>query len=62
MLVRGTISDDELAARVTLLPALRPDVVGVFADPVIESTPVCGAAAVDLHPAASTSAARTVAV
>src|ERR1700754_3967205 len=42
VLVRGTISDDELAARVTLLPALRPDVVGVFADPVIESTPVCG--------------------
>ncbi|GAA3548412.1 hypothetical protein GCM10022419_030880 [Nonomuraea rosea] len=42
VLVRGTISDDELASRVTLLPALRPDVVGVFADPVIESTPACG--------------------
>ncbi|MEO3867836.1 S8 family serine peptidase [Nonomuraea sp. B12E4] len=42
VLVRGTISDDELAARVTLLPALRPDVVGVFADPVIQSTPTCG--------------------
>ncbi|MGW4801817.1 peptidase S8, partial [Nonomuraea sp. NPDC004297] len=42
VLVRGTISDDELTARVALLPALRPDVVGVFADPVIESTPVCG--------------------
>ncbi|MEV0612616.1 S8 family serine peptidase [Nonomuraea sp. NPDC050404] len=42
VLVRGTISDDELTARVTLLPALRPDVVGVFADPVIESTPTCG--------------------
>ncbi|MET7337970.1 S8 family serine peptidase [Nonomuraea sp. NPDC005650] len=42
VLVRGTISDDELAARVTLLPALRPDVVGVFADPVIETTQTCG--------------------
>jgi subtilisin family serine protease len=42
VLVRGTISDDELAARVTLLPALRPDVVGVFADPVIETTRTCG--------------------
>ncbi|AQZ64440.1 bacillopeptidase F [[Actinomadura] parvosata subsp. kistnae] len=42
VLVRGTISDDELTARVALLPALRPDVVGVFADPVIESAPVCG--------------------
>ncbi|MEV4168376.1 S8 family serine peptidase [Nonomuraea sp. NPDC049709] len=42
VLVRGTISDDELAARITLLPALRPDVVGIFADPVIESTPACG--------------------
>ncbi|SEH03208.1 Subtilase family protein [Nonomuraea solani] len=42
VLVRGTISDDELAARVTLLPTLRPDVVGVFSDPVIESAPTCG--------------------
>ncbi|MGW0804470.1 S8 family serine peptidase [Nonomuraea sp. NPDC002799] len=42
VLVRGTISDDELASRVTLLPTLRPDVVGVFSDPVIESTPTCG--------------------
>ncbi|MBF8191141.1 S8 family serine peptidase [Nonomuraea sp. K274] len=42
VLVRGTISDDELASRVTLLPTLRPDVVGIFADPVIESTPTCG--------------------
>ncbi|MEW9550321.1 S8 family serine peptidase [Nonomuraea sp. NPDC050783] len=42
VLVRGTISDDELAARVTLLPTLRPDVVGVFSDPVIESSPTCG--------------------
>ncbi|MEU6712242.1 S8 family serine peptidase [Nonomuraea sp. NPDC046802] len=42
VLVRGTISDDELASRVSLLPTLRPDVVGVFSDPVIESTPTCG--------------------
>ncbi|MET9240729.1 S8 family serine peptidase [Nonomuraea sp. NPDC003709] len=42
VLVRGTISDDELASRVTLLPALRPDVVGVYADPVITTTRTCG--------------------
>ncbi|MEU6781831.1 S8 family serine peptidase [Nonomuraea angiospora] len=42
VLVRGTISDDELASRVTLLPALRPDVVGVYADPVIATTRTCG--------------------
>ncbi|MEU8248369.1 S8 family serine peptidase [Nonomuraea sp. NPDC048916] len=42
VLVRGTISDDEPATRVALLQALRPDVVGVFADPVIESSPTCG--------------------
>ncbi len=42
VLVRGTISDDELSARLTLLSALRPDVVGVFADPVVESTLTCG--------------------
>ncbi|MCK2215998.1 S8 family peptidase [Actinomadura sp. ATCC 31491] len=44
VLVRGTISDDELVSRVTLLPTLRPGVVGVFADPVIESSPTCGGA------------------
>jgi subtilisin family serine protease len=42
VLVRGTISDDELASRVTMLSALRPDVVGIFSDPVIESSPTCG--------------------
>ncbi|MEV4895632.1 S8 family serine peptidase, partial [Nonomuraea sp. NPDC055795] len=42
VLVRGTISDDELATRVTMLPTIRPDVVGVFADPVIESSLTCG--------------------
>ncbi|WP_327085088.1 S8 family peptidase [Nonomuraea sp. NBC_01738] len=42
VLVRGTISDDELATRVTMLTTLRPDVVGVFADPVIQSNLTCG--------------------
>ncbi|MEV0595852.1 S8 family peptidase [Nonomuraea cavernae] len=42
VLVRGTISDDELATRVTLLQTLRPDVAGVFADPVIGSSLTCG--------------------
>lgn len=42
VLVRGTISDDELATRVTLLPSLRPDIVGIYADPVISSTLTCG--------------------
>ncbi|MEV4102811.1 S8 family serine peptidase [Nonomuraea sp. NPDC049649] len=42
VLVRGTISDDDVATRVSLLPGLRPDVVGVFSDPVIETCRVCG--------------------
>jgi subtilisin family serine protease len=42
VLVRGEISDDEISTRITLLPALRPDVVGVFADPVIERGLTCG--------------------
>ncbi|MFI6318362.1 S8 family peptidase [Nonomuraea sp. NPDC050556] len=42
VLVRGTISDDELATRVTLLPSMRPDIVGIYADPVISSTLTCG--------------------
>lgn len=42
VLVRGTISDDEPATRLTMLTTLRPDVVGVFADPVIESSLTCG--------------------
>ncbi|MEV0587156.1 S8 family serine peptidase [Nonomuraea sp. NPDC050310] len=42
VLVRGTISDDDLAARVALLSSLRPDVVGVHADPVIETSLTCG--------------------
>ncbi|MBT2232562.1 S8 family serine peptidase [Nonomuraea sp. NEAU-A123] len=42
VLVRGTISDDELTTRVALLPTLRPDVVGVYSDPVVESSLTCG--------------------
>src|SRR5690606_20525977 len=42
VLVRGTISDDDVATRVAMLPSLRPDVVGVFSDPVIETSPTCG--------------------
>lgn len=42
VLVRGEISDDEISTRIALLPALRPDVVGVFADPVIERGLTCG--------------------
>ncbi|MEU0566789.1 S8 family serine peptidase [Nonomuraea sp. NPDC005983] len=42
VLVRGTISDDELSTRVALLPSLRPDVVGVFADPVVRPSLTCG--------------------
>ncbi|MEU6740037.1 S8 family serine peptidase [Streptosporangium sandarakinum] len=42
VMVRGEISDDELSTRLTLLPALHRDVVGVFADPVIEPNPTCG--------------------
>ncbi|MEU7893893.1 S8 family serine peptidase [Nonomuraea sp. NPDC049152] len=42
VLVRGEISDDELAVRVSLLPTMRSDVVGVFADPFIESSLTCG--------------------
>ncbi|MBG0830000.1 S8 family serine peptidase [Planomonospora sp. ID67723] len=42
VLVRGEISDDELSTRVSLLPGTRPDVVGVFADPVIEPYLTCG--------------------
>ncbi|MEU8204924.1 S8 family serine peptidase [Streptosporangium sp. NPDC049046] len=42
VLVRGEISDDEISTRVTLLPSLRPDVVGVFADPMIQRSLTCG--------------------
>ncbi|WP_219470193.1 S8 family peptidase [Nonomuraea rhizosphaerae] len=42
VLVRGTISDDELTARVSLLPTLRPDIVGIYADPVVQSSLTCG--------------------
>ncbi|GAA0403851.1 hypothetical protein GCM10009530_64860 [Microbispora corallina] len=42
VVVRGEIGDDEISTRVSLLPATRRDVVAVYADPVIESTPTCG--------------------
>ncbi|MFF3437497.1 S8 family serine peptidase [Streptosporangium sp. NPDC002721] len=42
VLVRGEISDDEISTRVALLPSFRPDVVGVFADPVIQRGLTCG--------------------
>ena len=45
-LVRGEIAD-AAPSRVALLTASQPDIVGVFADPQIETTPVyCGAAPV----------------
>ncbi|MBO3752488.1 S8 family serine peptidase [Streptosporangiaceae bacterium NEAU-GS5] len=42
VLVRGEIADDEITARVSLLPSARRDVVGVYSDPVIETTLTCG--------------------
>ncbi|WP_214409092.1 S8 family serine peptidase [Sphaerisporangium fuscum] len=42
VLVRGEISDDESSARLALLPARNSDVVGVYADPVIETSLTCG--------------------
>lgn len=42
VMLRGEISDDELSTRLSLLPALRSDIVGVHADPVIESSLTCG--------------------
>ncbi|MDH2429515.1 S8 family serine peptidase [Sphaerisporangium sp. TRM90804] len=42
VLVRGEISDDEGSARVALLPGRHRDVVGVYADPVIETSLTCG--------------------
>ncbi|MFB9965273.1 S8 family serine peptidase [Sinosporangium siamense] len=42
VMVRGEIADDELTARLSLLPMVRRDVVGVFADPVIEASLTCG--------------------
>ncbi|WP_344938166.1 S8 family peptidase [Sphaerisporangium flaviroseum] len=42
VLVRGEISDDDSATRMTLLPGRHRDVVGVYADPVIETSLTCG--------------------
>ncbi|MFC4585964.1 S8 family peptidase [Sphaerisporangium corydalis] len=42
VLVRGEISDDERGERMALLPGHDPNVVGVYADPVIETSLTCG--------------------
>lgn len=42
VLIRGEISDDDRATRSAMLPTHRRDVVGIFADSVIEPTPTCG--------------------
>jgi hypothetical protein len=42
VLVRGQIADDDLASRLALLLASRPDLAGVFADPTIETCLTCG--------------------
>jgi subtilisin family serine protease len=42
VLVRGEIGDDEVAARLSMLSASYPHIVGVFGDPVIETTLTCG--------------------
>ncbi|GII63900.1 hypothetical protein Skr01_39850 [Sphaerisporangium krabiense] len=42
VLVRGEISDDDRAARTALLPGRGGSVVGVYADPVIETSLTCG--------------------
>ncbi|HEX4815065.1 MAG TPA: S8 family serine peptidase [Nonomuraea sp.] len=42
VLVRGEISDADLSTRVSRLQSAVREVAGVFADPLIETTPVCG--------------------
>ncbi|MER5939917.1 S8 family serine peptidase [Streptomyces sp. NPDC001928] len=42
VLVRGEIQDRDLAGRLALLAAARPDIVGISSDPVIATNPVCG--------------------
>ncbi|MBP2704133.1 S8 family serine peptidase [Microbispora sp. RL4-1S] len=42
VVVRGEIADDEISRRVSLLPATHRDVVAVYADPAIATTPACG--------------------
>ncbi|WP_405150721.1 S8 family peptidase [Sphaerisporangium sp. NBC_01403] len=44
VLVRGEISDDVSSARLALLPGRHRDVVGIYADPVIETSLTCGGA------------------
>ncbi|GAA1517588.1 hypothetical protein GCM10009677_58620 [Sphaerisporangium rubeum] len=42
VLVRGEIADDESTTRMAMLHTRHRDVVGVYADPVIETTLTCG--------------------
>ena len=42
VVVRGVIADDDLPSRLARLLASRPDVAGIFSDPVVESCPTCG--------------------
>ncbi|MCG5217396.1 S8 family serine peptidase [Streptosporangium soli] len=42
VLVRGEVADDELSTRLSMLSSQHRNVVGVFADPVIEASPTCG--------------------
>ncbi|MFC9132607.1 S8 family serine peptidase [Streptomyces sp. NPDC057099] len=41
VLVRGTIQDYDTASRLGMLAVARPDIIGVYADPVITTTPTC---------------------
>ncbi|MEU6113379.1 S8 family serine peptidase [Streptomyces sp. NPDC047117] len=50
VLVRGEIQDYDVAGRLAMLATARPDIVGISADPVVETTPTCGGAPVgDWH-------------
>jgi subtilisin family serine protease len=51
VLVRGEIEDYDSAGRLAVLSTVRPDIVGVSADPTVETMPTCGrdAAVGDWH-------------
>jgi subtilisin family serine protease len=42
VLVRGEIQERDLGGRLALLGPARPDIVGVAADPAVETMPTCG--------------------
>ncbi|MGW8557678.1 S8 family peptidase [Streptomyces tubercidicus] len=42
VLVRGTIQDYDTASRLGMLAVTRPDIISVYADPVISTLPTCG--------------------